>query len=85
MPFNLCAETLFTEMCGCGYFGVCIHRNTVHVLACLLGCPTTGVHGRPRTVSIQSYQQQCQQCTLWLKTSVQKEWAMLRVIWIRPI
>ena len=42
MPFNnnFCAETSFTEMCRCGYFGICPHpQNTV----CVCSCPTAGV------------------------------------------
>jgi len=101
MPFNCCGETSFTEMCRCGYFGmifwhailastsVCLHRNAILVCS----CPTSGFRRHPRTVSIRSYQQQCQQCTLfcnWLKKFSMKEmsdvtsytdWAYRTVSW----
>jgi len=40
-----------SEMCGRGYFGVRIRRNTIRVRS----CPTTGIRGRALTVNIQSY------------------------------
>jgi len=43
-----------------------ICRNTARVRS----CSTTGVRGRPQTVGIQSYQQQCQQCTLFCQTVI---------------
>jgi len=55
MPFNFYAKTSFTEMCGCGYFGVCLRAQKYRP------CPqlsNDSICRRPSTVCIQSYQQQ---------------------------